>query len=268
MKKVRIVFIIVAIGLLSVAARKGLNSSVYEWENLKMKKLPDGELRSFFNHSTRSLDKLDIMAFTLNPGTQGTRYKVDEGYNELIIVKEGIIEILVNKEKKILGEGSVVVASNGDVIYVTNPQPTKAIYYLIGFKPYKSVDKKNADIDNSGGALLVPPLFIDWKNIEFKPAANGGRRSIMQQRTSALKELEIHVTTLKEGLPSHAPHTHPDEEIILVRKGFVEETISGKPFRLGPGSIIFLTNDDPHGISNAGNGECEYFAIRWIAESR
>jgi len=160
------------------------------------------------------------------------------------------------------------VASAGDEMYLFNPQNTNASYYFIGFKPHETAAKKNSSDDNFEAPEAIPPLFIDWKDVEFKPAANGGRRNIMQQKTSALKELEIHVTTLKEGLPSHAPHTHPDEEIILVRKGFVEETISGKPFRLGPGSIIFLTNDDPHGISNAGTGECEYFAIRWVTEPK
>jgi mannose-6-phosphate isomerase-like protein (cupin superfamily) len=158
----------------------------------------------------------------------------------------------------------VIVASAGDEMYIFNPENANAVYYFIGFKPHKDIVKKVTSDDDFEAPDPTPPLFIDWKDVEFKPSANGGRRNIMQQKTAALKDLEIHVTTLKEGLPSHAAHTHADEEIILVRKGFVEETISGKPFRLGPGSIIFLTNDDPHGISNAGKGECEYFAIRWL----
>jgi quercetin dioxygenase-like cupin family protein len=131
------------------------------------------------------------------------------------------------------------------------------VFYIISFKPFEGSNK-------TVSPLKISPLFVDWKNVEFKPSENGGRRNIMQQKTSVLKELEIHVTTLKEGFPSHAAHTHPDEEIILIRKGYVEETIKGEPFRLGPGSIIFLTNDDFHGISNSGKGECEYYAIRWL----
>jgi len=264
MRKLRIVFIIVAIGLLSVAAQKGMNSSVFEWEKLAAKKTATGEERVFFKSPTRSLEMIDVKAVTLFPGGKGNGYQIDEGFNELIIVKEGLIEISVNDNKKVLGEGSVIVASSGDKVNITNAQKTNALYYFIGFKPLTpGIKKGTSDINFIAPA---PPLFINWKDVEFKPAANGGRRNIMQQKTSVLKELEIHVTTLKEGLPSHAPHTHPDEEIILVSQGYVEETISGKPFRSGPGSIIFLTNDDPHGISNAGTGECEYFAIRWLTE--
>lgn len=77
----------------------------------------------------------------------------------------------------------------------------------------------------------------------------------------------MHATTLKEGVASHAAHTHADEEIILVKSGTVEETINGTPYKLGPGSVIFLSNDDPHGIRNAGEGQCEYYAIRWLVHS-
>ena len=177
--------------------------------------------------------------------------------DELIIIKEGVIGIQVNTELKILGEGSVIVAGSDDEVTISNTETKNAVFYLIGFKAcYCKKEKRSA--------LKVSPLFIDWNKVEFKPSANGGRRKYNAAKTSSLKELEIHVTTLKEGLPSHSAHSHPDEEIILVRKGYVEETIKGKPYRLGPGSIIFLTNDDLHGISNAGTGQCEYYAIRWL----
>ncbi|MEX2565956.1 MAG: cupin domain-containing protein [Cyclobacteriaceae bacterium] len=70
-------------------------------------------------------------------------------------------------------------------------------------------------------------------------------------------------TTLLEGEKSHDPHVHPDEEIILVLQGEVEEMINGTPYRLSPGSLIFLSSMDPHGIRNVGKGTCEYYAIRW-----
>jgi quercetin dioxygenase-like cupin family protein len=249
--------------LVSMAAWMGMKSSVYDWELMKVKKVPTGEVRSFFSRQTRSLDKFDIKAVTLNPGQEGNGYQTDDGFDELIIVKEGEININVNGEESLLGEGSVVVVPEVSEIYITSPSGLKAVYYMIGFKP----PKFKAEPDTSVFAFLGEdphPAFVDWKDVAIVPSENGGRRNFIQQKTGLLKELEIHVTILKEGKTSHAPHTHTDEEIILVKKGFVEENISGKNFRVGPGSVIFLSNDDPHGIRNAGTGECEYFAIRWL----
>lgn len=247
------------LAILSVAAKKGLNSSVFDWENVKAKKESSGEVRSFLKSPTRSLKMFEIKAITLYPSKDAQGYSVEKGLNELIIIKEGVAEISINDERRVLGEGSVVVVSEGDDVEITNTQNTNAVYYSFRFKPYQ-MEGQNKTIK------MISPVFIDWNKIEFVTSANGGRRNIMQQQTAMLKELEIHVTTLKEGLPSHNAHVHPDEEIILVRKGFVEETIKGKPYRLGPGSVIFLTNDDLHGISNAGTGQCEYYAIRWLTE--
>lgn len=62
----------------------------------------------------------------------------------------------------------------------------------------------------------------------------------------------------------HPPHTHLDEEIILVRYGDVEESIDGKLHEVGEGSLIFLRSMVPHGIRNVGREPCEYYAFRWI----
>jgi quercetin dioxygenase-like cupin family protein len=243
--------------LLSLSAISGLTSSVYDWEKIPAKKIPTGEFRSFFSSSTRSLNSFEITAISQIPGEEGNQFNTGKGFEELIIVKEGKIDIRVKGDQRILGEGSVIVVPPGEEISIINPLTTNAVYYLITFNPLKKADiPANPEV--------VPTLFIDWRDLEFKPSANGGRRNVMQQKTTTLKDLEIHVTTLKEGLPSHAAHVHPDEEIILVKKGYVEQTIKGVPYKLGPGSVIFLTNDDLHGIGNAGTGECEYYAIRWL----
>lgn len=257
MRKIRWFFGTAILAFLLIAAGKGLDSSVYNWEKLTIKKTSFGEVRNILKSPTRSLDMFEINAFTLFPGKEKWNYRIGKGADGLIIIKEGIVEIQVNAERKILGEGSVIVAGSDDDVTIRNNSNANAVFYQINFKPSAANSK-------TGIQAAFSPLFADWKKVEFKPSGNGGRRNIMQQQTSALRELEIHVTTLKEGLPSHAAHTHPDEEMILVRKGYVEETIKGEPYRLGPGSVIFLTNDDLHGISNAGSGECEYYAIRWL----
>jgi (S)-ureidoglycine aminohydrolase len=78
-----------------------------------------------------------------------------------------------------------------------------------------------------------------------------------------LAEFEIHTTMLNEGMKSHDQHTHTEDEIIIVRYGQVEEMIDGTPHQAGPGSVIFLGSDVPHGIRNIGEGPCEYYAFKW-----
>jgi mannose-6-phosphate isomerase-like protein (cupin superfamily) len=199
----------------------------------------------------------DIKAIALHSGKTTHTYLVGKGSDELFIVKEGSAEITINSVSRLLCTGSIAVASQGDRVQVKNVKPGTMVYYSIIFKP--GPEKNHREMPKNAS-----PFFSSWDTVTFRPSENGGRRNIIQQPTSSLKQLEIHVTTLKEGLPSHAPHSHPDEELILVRFGTVDQTISGTHYRLGPGSLIFATNNDLHGISNAGEGQCEYYAIRWI----
>ena len=105
--------------------------------------------------------------------------------------------------------------------------------------------------------------YYNWEDIEFKTTSKGGRRHIMQRPTATLEELEMHVTTLNEGVTSHGEHVHGSEEIILVIKGDVEESINGTGYKAGPGSLILLMDDVPHGIRNVRKGQYEYFAFKW-----
>jgi mannose-6-phosphate isomerase-like protein (cupin superfamily) len=245
------------LSLLVFSASVVINSSVYDWEKLTLKKTPTGEERIILSGPTQTLEKFDIKVITLNSGQSVKEYKVENGLDQLLIIKEGSADVTVNNEAKTLTEGSIVVASQGDHITIKNSQTKNTTFYSFLFKPKALTGIIKPEVK-------VSSVLKDWNTIEFKANANGGRRDILKQPTSTLKELEMHTTMLNEGLPSHAPHNHPDEEIILVRFGIVEQTINGTPYKLGPGSVIFLTNSDNHGISNAGKGKCEYYAIRWL----
>lgn len=43
-----------------------------------------------------------------------------------------------------------------------------------------------------------------------------------------MAKFESHVTTLQGGRAPHAPHRHPDEEIVIVKDGAMEVTVNGQ----------------------------------------
>ena len=76
-------------------------------------------------------------------------------------------------------------------------------------------------IAQTPSAKLGPAVF-DWAKMEPKKTDVGAIRNLVRQPTATLDELEMHVTTLNPGLASHPPHTHPNEELVIVREGTVE----------------------------------------------
>ena len=105
--------------------------------------------------------------------------------------------------------------------------------------------------------------IFDWNTIEVKPSKVGSTRKFFQAPTATLDELECHVTTLNPGETPHAPHKHPDEEIIIIKEGTVESLVNGQLKRVGPGSIIFQAANQLHSIKNVGTTPATYHVFKW-----
>lgn len=103
---------------------------------------------------------------------------------------------------------------------------------------------------------------FDWAQLAVVKTATGERRAIVDKATPTMARFESHVTTLEEGKAPHAPHQHPDEEVVIVKEGTMEVTINGKTQRAGAGSMFFFASNDMHGMRNAGPGRASYFVIR------
>src|SRR5215510_14629513 len=109
----------------------------------------------------------------------------------------------------------------------------------------------------------LPSSAFDWTTLTAQETAYGSTRSVVRAPTATLDELEMHVTTLNAGQTSHAPHQHPNEELIIIREGTVEALVHGEWRKLGPGSIIFQASNELHGIRNVGAGPATYHVVNW-----
>jgi len=73
----------------------------------------------------------------------------------------------------------------------------------------------------------------------------------------------MHITTLKARTASHAPHTHPNEELVIVREGTLQAHVNGQEIVVGPGSVLFFASLQPHAVQNIGDTPATYHVINW-----
>jgi quercetin dioxygenase-like cupin family protein len=135
----------------------------------------------------------------------------------------------------------------------------EALFALTAFATAGAVRSASA-ADDKG---IMHSTVFEWESFKAEPTKVGSVRHVFQQPTATLDELECHITTLNPGASPHPPHTHPDEELIIVREGTIESSMNGVTRRAGAGSILFHASNEPHTVKNVGDGPATYHVIKW-----
>ena len=116
-------------------------------------------------------------------------------------------------------------------------------------------------------AAEVQSVLLDPHQVPSEAHPFGSQRIYCDGSTAGLKSLVIGSLILKPGEQPHPPHTHSDEEILLVTEGTGQITMNGKPSDVGPGALMYVTPNYLHGILNTGASPLTFYFIKWIAKS-
>ncbi len=241
------------------ASRAQLNDSlhprVYYWNELQPVKEGSRIRTQILEGSTTSLSHFEVHTSTLEPGKAPHPPHKHDDQEELIIVKEGNLKITISNTTRTLGPGSIAFAMPGDEHGIENAGNIQASYYIL---KYKGKLPKHERGKQAGGSFM-----LDWNELKTTNTGKGYRRDFFNRATSQLVQFEMHTTALNADSASHAPHTHVQEEIILILRGNVTMHIDGKLFAASPGDLVFLPSRIPHALLNTGKEQCEYFAFQW-----
>jgi len=114
-------------------------------------------------------------------------------------------------------------------------------------------------------AKMTESTAVDWKDLKAEARPNGERRAVFDNPTVSLANLECHITTLKVGESSGAPHTHDTnglvEEVTVLKEGTVELTMKDRKQTIGAGSVFYFAPKDLTGIRNVGSTPATYVVI-------
>jgi quercetin dioxygenase-like cupin family protein len=113
--------------------------------------------------------------------------------------------------------------------------------------------------------LLMKSALFTWESVPETPTQQGARRTVFAAPTATLDELEYHTTTLKPGGSPHAPHTHKNEELLIIKAGEVEAYVNGEWRPAPTGSLVFFASMVPHTVRNTGTVPATYHVVNWAA---
>jgi XRE family transcriptional regulator, regulator of sulfur utilization len=112
---------------------------------------------------------------------------------------------------------------------------------------------------------LLDSTAWQWAQLTPKKTDVGERRDVVRQPTRTLDELEMHVTTLNPHTASHAPHTHPNEEMVILKEGTLQAHVNGREIVVPAGGVLFFASMQPHAVQNVGDSPATYYVINWAS---
>ncbi len=226
-------------------AQSDILSSVYAWQSNATILQGSGAVFSdqqLNGHTIRSGKRL-----VFNTGSGGPEL--------FFIIKQGPVEVTLSGEKRMLDKGSVVFVLPGDEVVLRNPRKDEVEIYEM---------RMNAtNRDDARGRTAGPSFMMDWYDMSFKAHDKGGVRQLFDRKTVTMQRFDIHITQLNPGLSSHPPHTHKNEEIILMIDGEGEMTLGDTKHGILTGGTAWVASMLPHNITNTGKRPALYFAIQW-----
>jgi quercetin dioxygenase-like cupin family protein len=110
-----------------------MGSGVFDWNSIPVKPTAVGSVRSFFSARTATLEELEVHVTTLDPG-KSPHPPHRHPNEEMVIVKQGTLEVLENGEWKRVGPGSVIFSASNQLHGLRNVGADQAIYHVINWK--------------------------------------------------------------------------------------------------------------------------------------
>jgi quercetin dioxygenase-like cupin family protein len=113
-------------------AATAMGSAVISWDEIqaRIKPTKTGQRRDVFDAPTPTLDRFHCHITTLNPG-ENTGALHRHPQEEIVIVKEGTLEINIDGKKQTAGPGSMIFYAANENENMTNVGKTPATYYVL-----------------------------------------------------------------------------------------------------------------------------------------
>jgi len=247
--------LILPFALTAFAQLQPVGSGVYHWNELAIKKDSLREGRQILKGTTAELEYFSIHATTQLKGALPKPSHAQKDIEELIIIKEGTMKCTIGNKTAVLGKNSVLMIPPLTEQQLENAGDGPLTYYVLQLR------SKKMNLERS--TLAGGPLLINYDTLKYSETNNKGARKYFDRPTAMCDNFEMHITYLKQKGPSHPPHQHADTEIIVVIDGDAAMTIDGKNYTGSAGDIFIAESNKIHGVGNASDKPCSYFAFKW-----
>ena len=105
-------------------------------------------------------------------------------------------------------------------------------------------------------------VIVDAGGVRVNKAPFGELKIFFDGPTEQLTAMTAGSLLLYAGQEPHPPHSHPEEEFMVITEGTGEMLVDGKTYKVGPGSMMYCAANKSHGIK-AGKKPILFYFYKW-----
>lgn len=114
-------------------------------------------------------------------------------------------------------------------------------------------------------APKLPDGTLDESKSKLTKEPFGALRIYYEGPTDQLHSMTAGSLRLNAGATPHPPHSHPEEEFMVVTEGTGEISVEGKITKVSPGTMMYCAANKLHGIVNTGKSPLLFYFYKWRA---
>jgi quercetin dioxygenase-like cupin family protein len=242
-----------------------LSSTLFEWNRLKCIDTPQGEFRPMVDAASPPFPRVEMHATMLRPGLT-SHEPHQHPQEEIIWVKEGLVESWINGKKTRLGPGSLLFFATYDLHGLTNVGTAPASYYVMNFYTGASEALSSLDPSLVVNTKRFPSQAIDWNHIAATETEQGQSREFVRSSTSTLGLFEVCAYTVRQG-STIPPLQTPCAKIVVLIEGVMEIGMGEQWSPLNPGALAYITGGERLRLKNQGPGSATYVILSFSPHS-
>lgn len=115
----------------------------------------------------------------------------------------------------------------------------------------------------SAGAEEIGSSIVKAGDAAKQQDVWGYFQSYFTGETPSTRDVLVGVASLKPGMEIHPPHTHAEEEYMMVIKGSGTWHLNGEDLPAATGDILYARPHDIHGLKNTAATELQFVVWKW-----
>jgi quercetin dioxygenase-like cupin family protein len=121
-------------------------------------------------------------------------------------------------------------------------------------------------VDTKQGGAPLQSSVVKGKDLAPEGNSPGAKARVhFNGPTKQLAAVATGMVTLEPGSRPHPPHSHPEEEFIIIASGTGEIEINGLVTPVEPGDMMYAEANVLHGIKNTGSTVMVFYFTKILA---